>query len=124
MDKTLILAKLEEIYKECRQEGWYEENNFMSPSMPLVSVNQAKEFINYLDINSNCIPSVVPYVDGYIGLEWNFEDVLISVIFRKPSLIDYAIISKFGNDYGTETQDEINQKELVKKIKNLIERKI
>lgn len=119
--RSFLFEEIENVYIECKETGW--DNNKKNPSSGITkeTVAQAKEFANFIS-EIDKIPTVVPYSDGNIGLEWNIENnIIISVVFipQKQSFI-YSIITNELNEYGENLQTTENQNEFVRKISRIL----
>ena len=121
--RTTLSEEIDDIYNECNYDGWANSKQDKSYAIKYRSTVQAKEFANYIeDIKQ---PNVIPFMNGYIGFEWNISNKIISIVFKDNGDYIYSIITDSINDYGENKQNTENQKALSSRIfKILLEENI
>lgn len=117
-NKTYIDKTLDDLYNECKNNGWYEEEGLCAKGLSLDSINQARTFANYIDFSDK--PNIVPYCDGTIGFEWHKNNALISITFAKPNEFSYAILTPENKSWGTKTQNINNQRQIIAEFKGIL----
>jgi len=94
-----ILQSLDELCKECSEEGWDGYN-----AIPVAedTCDEAKRFIKSLPINFP-MPEIVPEPNGGIGLEWSKgnRQVFVASVSGKSQIV-YAGLFGINKTHGTE----------------------
>lgn len=118
-NKEYICNRLDDLYNEFSNDGWYEEEGLSAKGLSITSVNQAKLFADY--INTLDKPNVVLYCDGTVGLEWHMNNSFVNVHFSRPDEFSYAMycFDKDIKDGGVEVQTAEKQRQVVDKIKQM-----
>lgn len=119
MNKNSVLVELDRIYAECKEDGWVEQDDTPATGISLESINQAKEFLRYLDLENT--PYVVPYDTGDVGFEWHIEDKFACVIFNSLDELSYTITTPLENYYGTCKQNYQNQTKVASRLSTMLE---
>lgn len=119
MNKNQVYEELDRIYIECKEDGWTEQDNVPATGISLESINQAKEFLRYVDLENT--PYVVPYDSGHVGFDWHIDDKLACVIFNNPDEFSYAVTTSLENYYGTCKQNYQNQIKVASRLSMMLE---
>lgn len=116
--KTSLTEEIDNIYKDCRQDGWVNNKKEKSLGINYNSALQAKEFASYIEDLDQ--PYVVPFTNGCIGFEWNINNKLISIMFKAEGNYIYSIVSDTMNEYGENKQTIENQQNLLQRISQVL----
>ena len=119
MNKNQVYEELDRIYAECKEDGWVEQDDIPATGISLESINQAKEFLRYVDLEIT--PYVVPYDNGDVGFEWHIDDRLACVNFKDDNQFSYAIVTPVENYYGTSEQNYQNQMKVANRLSIMLE---
>lgn len=117
--RTMLLPEVEEVYHECRNNGWANSTREKSKGIIKSSYQDIQEFVSYLK-DFEILPSVVPFKNGCLGLEWNHKDKTVDIMFSGDNKFIYSIITNDTNEYGENTQTEENQINFIKRISGIL----
>jgi len=117
--RTVLSCEVDNVFNECKNDGWADNIKEKSKGIVNSSYLDIKEFVYYLK-DFNILPNVVPYKNGCLGLEWNYEDKAIAMMFIGNSKYIYSIITDELNEYGENNQTEENQLNFIKRVSGLL----
>lgn len=120
--RTSLTDEIDNIYEECKLDGWVNNKKEKSIGINYKSTVQAKEFANYIENIEQ--PYVVPYSNGCIGFDWIIDDKSISIMFKPEGSYVYSIITNTISDYGENKQTSKNQMNLFQRISSILQERV
>lgn len=112
--RTTLSEEIDKVYSERNYDGWANSKKEKSYAIKYFSTEQAKEFASYIENIKQ--PQVIPFMDGFIGFEWNFSNKIISIVFKDNGNYIYSISTDSINVYGENKQNTENQLDLSNRI--------
>lgn len=117
IDNTQIglYEELEQIYNNCKEDGWEIEDDYPSKGVIKESYEQAKRFIAYIN-NNTPVPNMDAYFNGLIGFTWDSEKASVSLMFKTNSTFTYSIVNDSTKQFVAAKQTKETQNEFIKKL--------
>ncbi len=117
--RTLLSPEIDAVFNECKNDGWADELKTKSKGILYSSYLNINEFAFYLK-DVTIIPNVVPFKNGCLGFEWNYNGACIAIVFCGNNRYIYSIITDTINEYGENYQTETNQIDLIGRITRIL----
>ena len=117
--RSILLMEIEKMYSDLQCQNWIEKLKHDYIDIKYKSYLQIKEFVHYID-KIELVPSIIPYANNCLGLEWNTKNKIISVMFKENNTFIYSIITDDLNEYGENNQTKINQLNFINRIYGIL----